>query len=393
LLFVVFQSFGLANGGVESASAILDGLSDHRRVVVTQAETRFCERWRRAGCDVVVWPFDYRSPATRADLLRSRIERASSLMSHNRRIYELITRQQIDILHANDISAFWHSAIGAKAARKPVVFSVRSVFPRDLPYGLKWTAIHHFADEIVCLSEEIRQAATNRFGPATTHLRAARTSVIHTGLDLNRFRPPTPEERAAARKALGIPPQAFAVGSVAKVWKVKNQLPLLQRTAPALLRAVPEAQLWFVGDYDASADPYARKCLAAAEALAPTTIHWAGFVPDPVQHYWALDATVLVSEYEGLARCMVESLACGVPMVSFDVTSAREVLESTGSGLVVPAGDFEGVAKALGRLAASPEARVRARQAGRAVAERLFDGEACRSAYRKLYARLSMGEA
>lgn len=361
--------------------------------MVTQTETRFCERWRRAGCEVIVLPFDYRSPARLLDMLQSRVERASSLLNHNRRVYELVCERNVAVVHANDISAFWHSALGARAAGARLAFSVRSVFPDKLSYGLKWSSIHHIANEIVCLSEEIQSAARHRFGPPSKHLRTARTTVIHTGIDLSHFRPPSPEERSAARKALGIPAEAFVVGNVAKVWPIKNQLSLLERSAPLFFRRVPNGQIWLIGDCVPERDAYAEKCLAASRALPARSIHWAGFVPDPRQHYWALDATVLVSEYEGLARCMVESLACAVPMVSFDVTSAREVLERTGAGLVVRAGDFVGVAEALAQLAGSKEVREQAGRAGRAVAERFFDAQSSTLAYRRLYARLSMGEA
>jgi len=48
---------------------------------------------------------------------------------------------------------------------------------------------------------------------------------------------------------------------------------------------------------------------------------------------------------------MIESLACGTPVVSFDVCSAREILVQYNCGRVVPQGDYAGLVRELATLA------------------------------------------
>jgi glycosyltransferase involved in cell wall biosynthesis len=385
VVFVAFQIFGLANGGVESATTILEALSDYRRIVVTQAETRFCERWRKMGCEVEVWPTSYEQPTSTLGRLRYRAQRATSILEFNRRIFALLGRTPVDVVHANDIGAFWHAAMGAKMRRTPVSFSVRSVFPPQDAYGLKWSTVHHLADQVVCLSEDLRDAALHRFGPpGPWPLPKASTSVIYTGLDLQRLRPAEPQARMELRRSLGVGNEDVIIGHVAKVWPVKNQLGVLEHVAPELFRRVPNAQLWFVGDYDAKADPYAQACLEAARPFGDK-VRWIGFVEDPLRFYQAFDVSLLASQYEGLARCLIESLACGLPVVSFAVPSAREVLEPDDCGRVVAQGDNRAFVDALVSYVQDPIARSAAGLRGRRTAERLFDARVAAQAYRDLY--------
>lgn len=393
LLFVAFQISGLANGGVESASRILEGTSGWRRVVVTQLETRFCQRWRETGCEVHVWPVPAHEGATDRAWLRGRAERAAGLTRFNARIASLVRRHGIGVVHCNDIAAFWHAAPGAKAAGARVVFNVRSIFPDDVPYGAKWSLVHHLADEVVCLSEEMRDVTLARFPPTFgAAVRHAACSVIYTGLDLTKLRPADGAERAALRERLGIPADAFAVGQVAKVWEIKNQLRLLELALPELLSRAPDAHMYFVGDM-AGGEAYTAACEAAtANSPYRDRIHWVGFVPDATPWLRALDASVLVSRYEGLARAMIESMACGVPVVSFDVTSARELLDGTGAGVVVPKGDYPATAAALLALHGDSDLRAAMGRRAHEVAEAHFDADRAANAYRELYQRLDTNQ-
>lgn len=389
-MFVAFQSFGLANGGVESISSILDAVAHWPRTVVTQTETRFTERWRKMGCDVHVWPIAPHEQLEGHRWLRGRVVRATEVAAYNARIAALCRHRGVRVVHANDIGAFWHAGPGAKLAGARVVFNVRSIFPDDVPYGPKWSLVHHLADEVVCLSEEMREVVLSRFPPTFGHrVPSGKTSVIYTGIDLERFSPPSPERRAELRARFAIPPDAFAVGHMARVWDIKNQLPFLREAMPRLMQANPRVHLYFVGDIEETGR-YASECRAVVAATPYSDrVHWVGFVSDPTPWFQALDATVLVSRYEGLARAMIESAACGVPTVSFDLTSAREVLDVKGAGITVPRGDYVGIAAALAELA-SNAARCSALGArARAVAIENFDEVRTAAAYRALYERLA----
>lgn len=73
-----------------------------------------------------------------------------------------------------------------------------------------------------------------------------------------------------------------------------------------------------------------------------------GFVNNPFAYISKADAFVLSSKYEGLSNVLIESMICGVPLVSTDCPSGpAEILENGKWGTLVPVGDYEKLAQAI----------------------------------------------
>jgi glycosyltransferase involved in cell wall biosynthesis len=117
-------------------------------------------------------------------------------------------------------------------------------------------------------------------------------------------------------------------------------------------------------------------------------VTFVGYRADVAAWYRALDVAVIASEREGLARSMIESLAAGTPVVSFDVCSAREILEGHRCGLVVPHGDYAALAERIGTLLHNPSLREALGTTGAAAARTLFDPADVVRGYEAVYARV-----
>ncbi len=384
VVFVVFQSESLANGGVESATQILEHL-DRPRVVVTQRESRFNRRWLEAGCEVHVWAVEEGAGVAAPAL--ARWSRSTRLAWFNLRMANLVRERKSAVVHCNDIAALWHAGPGARGAGAGVVFNVRDMFEDGRPYGARWRLTHHLASDIVCLSHEMRGEVLRRFPPQLRAFGRARVSVIHSALDLTRLSPASDRERSDLRARLGMSDDAFEIVNVGAFCRKKNQLELLRETVPGLLAQVPEARITFVGDFHPERDDYAKECARAAAVHGPR-VQFVGFKQNTEDYYRAADLLCLASRYEGLPRCMIESLACGTPVVSFDVTSAREFLDGPATGIVVPRYDYAGLRAALVRAARDGEWRTSASINARRIAERSFHPEAAVRAYQRCYEQL-----
>jgi glycosyltransferase involved in cell wall biosynthesis len=380
--FGIWQAGNGADGGVESITHVIERLRHVRPVVVTQRETARTERWRRSGAEVHVLRDVYEAWTQDPAGVRH-VPRNNAWMAR------LVRARGLQVVHCNDLPSFLNIGLGARLAGARLVFNVRDVKAPGQPYKLTWRLAATMASQVVALSADMAHDLETRlsglFAPP-------RVTYFYSVVDVERMRVPTADERSALRARLGLPPDRFVIAYVAAVNEKKQQLAFLERAMPALAARVPSAQVAFVGDFHPARDDYARRCeAAAAPFVAADRVRWVGYTPDVADWYRAADLVVLASRNEGLARSMIEGIACGTPVVSFDVCSAREILEEHGCGRVVAQGDYDGLVGAIAGLAEDPAERRRLGAAGARAARTLFDPARAVERYEGLYTQLARG--
>ena len=192
-----------------------------------------------------------------------------------------------------------------------------------------------------------------------------RFDVAWRGRDPERFHPPTPEERAAARARLDL--EGHVVLGVGRL-EVAKGFGVLVEALPALVAAVPDAVVVVVGR-DGLAGPSVR---ALADELGVAGhLRLDGHQPDVVPYLHAADAFALPSVHEGLAGSVIEAMLTATPVVTSDLPGVREVVDQADLLDLVPAGDATALAHALIAVLGDPEAsRARAAVAAADAAER-----------------------
>jgi glycosyltransferase involved in cell wall biosynthesis len=190
---------------------------------------------------------------------------------------------------------------------------------------------------------------------------------IPIGLEAAYFRPPTREQRFAARRALGLPESAFVVGSFQKDgvgWAegatpkhVKGPDVLVEAVALAR-REVPELHVLLTGP----ARGYVRARLA--EAGIPYVHTLVERYGDVGRLYHALDAYLVSSRQEGGPKAVLESMASAVPLVTTRVGQAMDLVRHCDNAYMVEPEDAEGLAHWLAHVAAGPAELERVRATG-----------------------------
>jgi glycosyltransferase involved in cell wall biosynthesis len=149
-------------------------------------------------------------------------------------------------------------------------------------------------------------------------------------------------------------------------------------------KRVDGARLLVVGDPMEPLDAY--------RAAAGERAEWRlGYVPEEELDRALGEATVAIFPYRAeldQSGALLRALGAGVPAVVYDVGGLAEPVRAYGAGRVVPAGDVEALAEAVGELLGNPAALERAREgARRARAELTWDRAA--AAHLDLYRELT----
>ena len=168
----------------------------------------------------------------------------------------------------------------------------------------------------------------------------------------------------------GIPADALVVGSVARLARQKRFDRLLR--ALALL---PEPVHCLIVGEGEEREP--TRAFAAGLGMAER-VHLPGFRSDVGDVLDAMDLFAVSSDREGLANAMLEAMAFGLPVVSTDVSGAREALEPGGDGVapgVVVGFDDDALVGSIADLLADDGRRLAMGQAARRVAEERFGWE------------------
>ena len=204
-----------------------------------------------------------------------------------------------------------------------------------------------------------------------------RLSVVHNGVDLERFHPALrARHRDAARADADVPATAYAMLFAGSGFERKGL-----STAIRALAHLGDggARLLVLGRGDAA--PYRR---LAGELGVAGRVVWLGARPDIERWYAAADVLVLPTRYEPFGNVHLEALASGLPVVTSAVAGGAEVVDDR-CGAVVASDDAAGFAAALEKLRGRNAAELR--DAARAAAEPLTFArqvQALEEVYRRL---------
>jgi glycosyltransferase involved in cell wall biosynthesis len=171
--------------------------------------------------------------------------------------------------------------------------------------------------------------------------------------------------RTAIRARLGIPPDAAAVLSVARLAPEKGLDTLIGAVAQAALAQTTRLHLLLAG-----IGPERARLETAAATLGVATT-FLGVVPRDrlIETYVAADVFALLSRHEPWGVVVNEAAACGLPLVLSDCVGAGPDLLFEGrNGAIVPAEDVSAAAAAIAGLAADGAGRASAGARSRQVA-------------------------
>ncbi len=282
------------------------------------------------------------------------------------RIARLAFREGADFIDGDTVEAGLYAALAARMAGTKSVFHARV---SDSGRWWDWL-LPKLCDGIICVSK----ATAERFSPPP----GCSVAVIYSGAAPKDF---SARDREYLRNRFGIPQDSFCAVFAGQLVKGKR--------ADTLLRAIaklPSATCLIAGEGPESGP---LQLLAEELGIRARTV-FTGRLADARDAYGAGDVTVLPTIWkEGLARVIIESMACGRAVLATPLGGNVEALTDGLTGYLIPPDDPDTLARRLAELDADREKLARMSHHAKERALEMFSPRACALNHEEFYLSLS----
>ena len=257
------------------------------------------------------------------------------------RLRALVRELAPDLVHLHSSKAGLAGRLALRGALptvfQPHAWSFEAVSGATRAAAVRWERwATRWTDVTVCVSAQ-EQRDGERAGVR------GRYAVVPNGVDPAHF---VPGSREQARIRLGLPADGPLALTLGRLCPQKGQ-DLLLEVWPAVLDRVPGARLALVGD---GPDRDKLTALIRSRPRLADSVSLAGGTDDSRSWYQACDLLVLPSRWEGMALVPLEAMACGRPVVGFEVAGIRQCLPPWWADRALAApGDGAALARLVGR--------------------------------------------
>ena len=258
---------------------------------------------------------------------------------------QILQELEPDVLHAHRVnSAGWLSVF---TGFHPMVVTPWGTDLYQLPnqsFTARWLATYVLknADFVTADSQDlIQQAIKYGANPGISE-------VIQWGVDLKIFFPADKNPELQKRLKVGNHPVLLSPRAVKPIYNLETII----KAIPEVRRDLPET-IFIFRDYNT--DPnYKDRLLMLIDRLGVReSVRWFGELErweECVEIYRLADIIISVPISDGTPVSVLESMACGIPVIASDLPSLREWIKNGENGILVPTRDEQVLADAIIKL-------------------------------------------
>lgn len=286
---------------------------------------------------------------------------------------KFIRFNHIDLIHTDAPRQTFFAGLAAKITKRPLIWHVRISDPEKRLYD---KILSSLSTKMIAVSE----AAARRLQRVNKN----KIVVIFNGINLNEYDLPHPDKKLV--EEFGKEENCVFVGTASQLIPRKGYSILLQ-AASQVLQVGPNVKFVIVGSGE---EKYSQSLYDLSKDLGITeNIIFTGYREDISQIMKILDIVVLPSTHpEGFSRLLLEAMASSKPVVASRIGGNPEAVEDGRTGLIVPPGDVDSLAKALLQLVQNKELRQSMGHAGRQRVKEQFSIEINVSKIESIYEEL-----
>lgn len=219
-------------------------------------------------------------------------------------------------------------------------FNMKGISTKKIKaYELIERMLAPMADKIVCISEfEKKSALEHRICDPE------KLVVINNGIDFDEYQ----NMKIKSRSELGIPEDAFVVGTIGRLTKQKAP-DIFVKMATIVKKYVPQAFFVMVGDDIGIGELRSAIEVMITKAGLMDSFLITGWVDDPLDYAGCFDVATLLSRWEGFGLVLPEYMLLGKPIVATKADAIPYVVGD--AGILVDVDDYKAQATRMMELA------------------------------------------
>lgn len=351
--------------------------SKYNPIVILPNEGVLVDALRKEGIETEVVPY----PILRRKYFNPKgiLRYISSYKKYSKQIVKMVKKRNINLIHVNT-TAVLEGIYLKKVLKVPIVWHIHEILLKPkLMFHFLSCLVGRYSDSVVAVSKAVREhLCHSRF------IKDDKVTVIYNGIDNDDFHPG--KDTDYLKQELNIPQDSLVIGMIGRVNAWKGQGDFLEAVEPILAEhedvyavmvgGVFEGEEWRMDELKSkiSQSPYKNRIVIE------------DFRKDTPYIHNLFDIFVLPSTNpDPLPTVVLEAMASGRPVISYNHGGAMEMVENGFNGLFAEAGVPEELTGQLRLLIEDSGLRIKMGENSAARQSSLFSLDAYVKNFQNLY--------
>lgn len=289
-----------------------------------------------------------------------------------------LKNKNIDVVHIHANRTMFGIALSSWLANKRSVYTFHNVFPthvytRPFHIAIRWIAKNLWNCQFQTISESVTKNELVRF--------KNKTIKINNWYNTEKFFPARGSEKIVSRKELGIDENAFVIISIGGCSEIKRHEHIIQALS-LVVKVIPNCIYLHLGSGETLES---EKKLVQNLGLENNVV-FTGNQDNVRKFLISSDLYVMTSQHEGMPITTIETMACEIPTILYNVPGLKDFNNTIQTTLLIEE-NFEVLSEQIIRFYQDNTALLRNANTARKYVEAKYDMKTNASKIYNLYVK------
>lgn len=267
----------------------------------------------------------------------------------------LLKMKRINIIHLHSLNGLYSAVFLKWLVGKKVVYKMTN-FGMDDPLSLQKQPggklkffFFKYVEKAVAISSDCLSAYQK------SNLPPEKCSFIPNGVNVEKFKPLSSEEKNVMRKTMGLDDNEVVISYLGQITQRKGVHKILAALAN-LIAQQSNFQCYLVGPI-VDENYFSELKNQISQQNLENRVVFPGAVKQSQRYLQASDIFIFPSEKEGLPNALLEAMSCGLPGIVSNISGCADVIQHGHNGFLFEPDDVASLSKFLAKLAGDKNLR------------------------------------